>query len=515
MTGTRLVRVLTLAVFLGLAIHGGGPVLHDVAEGQTARGGTITIAMPVDIDTLDLHKTGSLDTGTMLGTMVFDRLVELTPNLELRPGLAEKWEVSDGGKTWKFHLRKGVKFHDGTDFNAAAVKANAERAVNGKTRAGFRVFGALDSITALDTHTIQFTFKSPKGYYPMLEGLSTYNAGIMSPAALKDDKTTVGTGPFKFVDYRAGESIVLEANKDHWGGKPKVDRIVFKIVPEAATRVLQLEKGEVDLAYTIPLIEVDRLKKNTALQTVRTPLTMRYFAVLNTAKPPFDDARVRRAANYAVDKDAMVKSIWHGLVRAMDSPMSSAEKFYVRAGEYKYDPARARQLLQEAKYDTSATWKFFTSSGRFDGEVAMAEAVQAYLAQVGIQTKVEQLDYGTFNRTVLKTPPESIPGLHIQTWGGADPEITTKFTLHSGRFPPGGNRAFFKDPRVDEFLDRGTAESDFDRRKAHYAEAQKLIWDAAPWIFVAEGTLVVSWSNQLKGVQVLPIAAMNLRGISK
>lgn len=516
MPRSGLTSILGLALCLALALYAWGPGLPTVAEGSDAAGGrTVTIAMPVDADTLDLHRTNSLDTGTMFGTLVFDRLIELTPDMEFRPGLAETWEMSDGGKVWTFHLRKGVKFHDGTDFDAAAVRANAERAIDGKVRAGFRVYGGIESITTPGSHTIRFVYKSPKGYYPMLEGLSTYNAAIMSPAGLKEGKTTVGTGPFKLVEHRPGDSLVLGAHRDHWGEKPKVDRLVFKFVPEAGTRVLQLEKGEVDVAYTIPLIEVERLKKNPALEIVHPPLTMRYFVVLNNSRPPFDDVRVRRAVNYAVDKHALVKSIWSGMVRVMDSPMASAEKFYVRVGEYRYDPARAKQLLQEAGYDTSATWKLFASAGRFDGEGGMAEAVQAYLSQVGVKTTVEKLDYATFNRTITKPQKDSEPGLHIQNWGGADPEITTRFTLHSGRFPPGGNRAFFHNPRVDELLEKGTAESNFEERKAFYAEAQKLIWNDAPWIFVAEATLVVGWNKNVKGVQVLPISAMNLRGISK
>lgn len=513
---SRLSSLLLLSLCLALSFAAWGPAPQDRAEGQTAAGGgTVTIAMPVDVDTLDLHRTGSLDTGTMFGTLVFDRLIVQTQGMEFQPGLAEKWEVADGGKTWTFRLKKGVKFHDGTDFDAAAVRANAERAISGKTRAGFRVFGELENMTVVDSHTIRFSFKIPKGYYPMLEGLSTYNAAIMSPAALKEGKITVGSGPFKLVEHKSGDSLLLEANKDYWGEKPRVDRLVFKIVPEAATRVLQLEKGEVDVAYTIPLIEVERLRKNPRLETVLQPLTMRYFVVLNNSKPPFDDIRVRQAVNHAVDKNAMVKSIWKGLVRPMDSPMASAEKFYVKAGEYRYDPARAKQLLQEAGYDTSATWKLLTAGGRFDGEEPMAEAVQSYLGQVGVKTRVVKLDYATFNRTITKSQSDSEPGLHIQNWGGADPEITTRFTLHSARFPPGGNRAFFKNPKVDELLEKGTAETNFERRKAHYAEAQKLIWHDAPWIFVAEATLVASWNKSLKGVEVLPISAMNLRGISR
>jgi ABC-type transport system substrate-binding protein len=505
-------RIVTAALTLSLLAWGWWT--QHAAEGQTG-GGTVTVAMPVDVDTLDLHKTPSLDTGTMYGTLVFDRLVEQTRTMEFQPGLAQKWEVADGGKTWTFHLRKGVKFHDGTDFDAAAVQANAERAVSSKSRAGARVYGEMESVTVVDRHTVRFAFKVAKGYYPLLEAFSTYNAAIMSPAALKEGKTTVGSGPFKLVEHKVGDSIILEANRDFWGEKAKVDRLIFRIVPEGATRVLQVERGEVDVAYTVPLIEVDRLKRNAKLETVNQPLTMRYFVVLNNSKPPFDDVRVRQAVNYAVDKTAMVKSIWSGMVRPMDSPMASAEKFYVKAGEYRYDPARAKQLLQEAKYDTSATWKLMTVGVRFDGEEPMAEAVQSYLGQVGVKTKVEKLDYATFNRTVTKTQKDSDPGLHIQNWGGADPEITTRFTLHSARFPPGGNRAFFKDPKVDELLEKGTAESDLEKRKAYYAEAQKLIWNDAPWIFVAEATLVVAWNKNLKGVQVMPISALNLRAVGR
>ncbi len=476
-------------------------------------GGTLTIASPIDVDTLDLHKTGTVLTGSMLGMPVFDRLVEWNEQLEIVPGLAESWQASRDGLAWTFKLRRGVQFHDGTPFNAEAVKANFDRVVRDRLRARTRVYGDVKAVEVVDEQTVRFVMEHPKGFYVMLENLASYNGPLLSPTALKQGKVTVGTGPFRFVEQRPGEHLVLDANPDYWDGRPRLDRIVWRTVPDPSSRVRMLETGEVDAATSIPFQDVAPLRQGKQLTVEAPRMVVFYIIALNTERGALKDPRVRRALNHAVDKDQLNKTVLFGLGRPMDSAVSSAQRpYYRRAGDYPYNPERAKQLLREAGYGTGLKLKLRVPARRYAGAEQIAEAVQGYLAAVGVQVELETLEWATFESVTARPPDRNDTDMYFYWWGGADPDLTLYFILHSNRWPPqGANRGFYKNPRVDELLDQGRMDSDLRRRIQTYGEVQDLVVKDAPWIFLDEVTVATGWRSAVKGIRILPTTTLDVR----
>ena len=502
-----------LAMGVLTVVLAGGDLAHG-AQPPGKIGGTLKIASPIDVDTPDLHKTGTVLTGSMLGMTAFDRLVEWNEKLEIVPALAEAWQASRDGLQWTFTLRRGVKFHDGTPFTAEAVKANFERTEKDKLRARTRVFGDVKAVEAVDAHTVRFVMERPKGLHVMLENLASYNGAILSPAALQQGKVTVGTGPFKYVEHRPGERLVLEANKDYWGGRPPLDGIVWHTVPDAATRVRMLETGEVDAATGIPFQDVARLQRRTDLAVQAPRMVVFYVLPMNTQRGPLKDARVRQALNHAVDKEQINKTVLFGLGRPLDSAVSSAQRpYYKPVGGYPYNPERAKQLLREAGYGGGLKLKFRVPAKRYAGAEQIAEAVQGYLAAVGVQTELEILEWATFESVTARPLDRNDTDLYFYWWGGADPDLTLYFILHSDRWPPrGANRGFYKKPRVDELLARGRAEADVARRVQTYGEVQELVVKDAPWIFLTEVTVGTGWRPYVKGIVALPTTTLDVRG---
>ena len=213
--------------------------LAALAEGQPRQGGVLTWAAHQEVDQTDVHRSFSLLTGMVLGRNVFDRLVEHNEKLEIVPRLAERWETSLDGKTWTFHLRKGVRFHDGTLFDAEAVRFNVDRALNPENRllAGRFAYGGVQAVEVVSEHVVRFVTKEPVG--ALLDNIADSGFGaIQSPKAVKEAPAAgvvpTGTGPFKFGSWTRGDQLVLEANADYWDGRPYLDRIVVKPVPEGA-----------------------------------------------------------------------------------------------------------------------------------------------------------------------------------------------------------------------------------------------------------------------------------------
>jgi len=293
---------LTLVAMLCHTALPNGPGAADAADR------VLTVAIDANPSSLDIQDAQTFLTGLVLGIHVYDRLFEQSPS-GMKPQLAERWETSADGRTWTFHLRRGVKFHDGTPFNAAAVKEGIARVVNPelKLRQASK-FAGITSVDVVNEHTIRLTTNRPLGALP---GNLSHQAGgsIQSPAAAKAGKFPVGTGPYRFVEYVPDERLVLAANKDYWGGAPSLDRLVFRIVPEARTRLAMLQSGEAQVIYNVAPTEFEGLRKDPNI-TVSVPPSAGWRVYgFNTQRKPYSDVRVRQALNHAVDKAAIVKNL--------------------------------------------------------------------------------------------------------------------------------------------------------------------------------------------------------------
>ncbi len=499
-------------------------LLATAPAGQPRRGGTLTWASHQDLDQTDVHKSFALLTGMVLGRNVFDRLVEHNDKLEIVPRLAERWETSPDGRTWTFHLRKGIQFHDGTPFNAEAVKFNIDRALNPDNRllAGRFAYGGVQSVEVAGEYTVRLITKEPVG--ALLDNMADSGFGaIQSPKSIKEAPAAgiipTGTGPFTFVSWTAGDQLVLEGNSNYWDGRPSLDRLIVKPVPEGATRASLLETGEALLISQVPLQDAPRLRANRSLAIDVPPATSWQYIALDTQKPALVDIRVRQALNYAVDKKQIVQTVLFGVGRVADSPIGSAYRMHVSAGAYDYDPRRAKQLLAEAGWRPGSdsvlakdgqrlSLTFLVPTTGYSGWPELAQAGQAYLKDVGVEVKLQAQEWATYLATARKPPAERGFDMALLSWGTADPDSGMRLTLHSAAWPPtGSNIALYRNPRVDELLAKGASMIGFERRAPFYREVQRLVWHDAPWIFLSERREAIGRRANLEGVVAIPSSA--------
>ncbi|MFQ6077158.1 MAG: ABC transporter substrate-binding protein, partial [Candidatus Bathyarchaeia archaeon] len=360
--------------------------------------------------------------------MVAETLTRVNPTGEeptVLPLLATSWEVSpDDPNTWIFHLREGVKFHDGTPFNAEAVKVNIERMLNPENKAGGRsAFTMITSVEVVDEYTVAITSDSP---FMDLPGNLAYSVMcINSPTQLEklgeENYYTypIGTGPFKFVEHKKGEEVRLEANEEYWGGRPFLDEFVMKPIPETPSRIMALEAGEVDVAYHVPPRDAQRFKENPDLgiEVLNPPSQRRIFVGMNNLWGPFKDVRVRQALNYAVDQQAIIDNILLGLTIPMDSPMPPSAACYSPIMQYEYNPDKAKELLAEAGYPDGFKATLRYGEGRYLLDSEVVQAVAAYLADVGVEVEVIPLEWGTYIGEIWKPPEENETQLFFIGWG--------------------------------------------------------------------------------------------------
>ncbi|HXX40139.1 MAG TPA: ABC transporter substrate-binding protein, partial [bacterium] len=323
------------------------------ASAQGAR--TMTIALINDVATLDPFNTYD-SVALSIERGVYDGLVGFTRDMKLRPELATSWEASADAKTFTFHLRPNVKFHDGTPLNAAAVKLNFDRVLDPANRLIRRsLFEPISTVDAVNDTTVRFNLKAPFGAW--LYTLAHPAGRIISPAAIGKGgdfvaRNMVGSGPFRFVSWTPGQQVVLERNPEFWQGGPQVDRLIIKPVPEDASRVAMLLSGDAQFVHPVPNVQADAVSRARNVTLQKQWSNVQQDAQMHCQHEPFRNPLVRQALNYAIDKQALVRVILGGLGRVMDSPVASVITGYsvVQAGGWPYDVAKAKTLLAQAGF---------------------------------------------------------------------------------------------------------------------------------------------------------------------
>ena len=474
---------------------------------------TITVALGADPVTFDLHNTNDQPT-SQISRQIYDTLIVQGEDLELEPGLAVSWEPVDE-TTWQLNLRDGVTWHNGDPFTAADVVWTLERFINLPAQSAF-LLDAVESVTAVDDHTIHLALEFP--FAPILNHLAHSSLGIMHQASVEgagDDYGTtvvVGTGPFVFDSWQTADRVVLQRNDDWWGGDVLPETVVFRPIPDGNVRGIEVETGGVDIGYTLPPSAARNVEgsSNAHIESVRT-LSTAYIG-FNAEKAPFDDARVRQAINHAIDVDLIVETIYTGQAERAVSPISS-DVFGANPDlePYTYDPERARELLAEAGYADGFSTTIWTNDN--PQRVEIAQIAQAELANVGIDVQVEVVEWGTYL-------DETAAGLHdmfILGWvtvtGDADYGLYALF--HSSQHGAPGNRTFYTNERVDELLDAARVAATPEERQEPYNEAQVLIQEDAPWIFLIVTTEEHGVSDAISGFNPHPAGHHRLYNVSK
>lgn len=431
---------------------------------------------------------------------VYDGLVRFADGtLEVEPSLAESWEISDDALTYTFQLRQGVTFHDGTPFNAEAVKFNFERMLDethpfhntGPFPLSF-FFSSVEEVTAIDDHTVEFRLSEP--FAPFLSNLAYPTGLIVSPAAVEQQgadfgRNPVGTGAFRFAEWQSNQRVVVTGNPDYWDGAPTLEAVVFRPITDANTRVAEMLSGGLDIMVEVPPDSIAQFREAPDFTVHEQAGPHVWYVMLNMKEGPFQDVAVRQAANLAVNKEALVNDVLQGAaeVSAGPVPPAFAWAYNEEVAPYPYDPDRARALLEEAGYDGEEVVFYVTEggSGMLD-PVAMGTAIQADLAAVGMNVRIETYEWNTYLGQVN-------PGLegkaHMaeMAWMTNDPDTLPFLTLRSAAFPEEGgfNSGYYSNPDVDEMLDQARMVTDQQERAALYQDVQAIVHDDAPWIFVA------------------------------
>lgn len=497
-------RVFVMMLVLAVALSSG---LALAAE-QPREGGNLAIALIADAGALDPLLASCVRASTVLSHII-ESLFVLTPEGDILPGLAVGYELSPDGLVWTLFLREGVSFHDGTAFNAEAVKINLDRFIE---RARFKfLLTKVVNVEVVDDHTINLHTEVP--FAPLRSHLTHSFVGMVSPASIavagEDPIDPVGTGPFEFIEWIRGERIVVRKNPNYWGEGPYLDEVVFRIIPEDGARVIALQTGEVDVIFDVPVLDVAILDADPNTKVVHTPGLGVTYLGFNVQRPPFTDVRVRQALNYAVNKEEIVTYILGGAARVADSPIAPPVFGYRRIGPFAHNPERARELLAEAGFPDGFTTSVVTRPG--GARIEIVEAIQAQLREVGVEMEIVVMEWATLLEFTRRPVEESEVEIYYIGWttvtGDADYGLFPLF--HTSQWVPvGPNRSFYSNPRVDHLLEEARTTFDLALRKEIYAEALEIIWYDAPFLFLYNRVLVHGQRGDIRGIVYHPDASI-------
>ncbi len=468
--------------------------------------GVITLAVPSSPNNLD-PRVGSDEVSQKIQQLVFSTLLALDERLQVGPGLASGW-TTPTPTTYVVTLRQGVSFHDGHELTSDDVVHTFRSFLApdfiSPRKGAYRM---LDEVRAIDRYVVEFVLKEPFGSFPI--NLVMPIVPKDATAALRD--MPIGTGPYRFVSFAADDRVVLAPFEQYYGGAPRNEGIVIKVVPDDTMRGLELRKGAIDLVVNdlAPDI-VHQLREDPRLQVVEAPGSDYAYAGMNLRDPVLRDVRVRRALSHAVDREAIVEHLRRGLAEpavGILPPMSWA--FTPDLATYPHDPARARALLDEAGYrdpdgDGPLPRLHLTlkvSSTEFNR--LQSSVLQQDFARVGVALDVRTHEFATLYADVLKG---NFQLFTLQWVGVSDPDMLRR-VFHTGQMPPNGfNRGFFSHPDFDALIDRATVSVDDAERTRLYAEAQRLISREVPYISLWYKTNVAVAQRDLTGLRLSPSA---------
>lgn len=486
------------------------------------RPGELVIVTGQEPDTLDAQKTVTAVTGAIM-RYLGDTLLTKDLKGNLSAGLAQSWAPSRDGLTWTFKLRTGVRFHDGTPLTAEAVKFTIERALAPETKSPIAgaLFGPVRAVEVPDATTVVVQLKQP--FAPFLDNLADPRALVISPRAVQAlgdrfGRQPVASGPWKFEEWRSADRIILARNSDYrWGpsfvhaGPPNIERLVFRIIPEAAAQVIAFERGEVDI-LAVPATDVKRLQQTGTYQffsVLRKGVGL--FMEFNTKREPFTDVRVRRALNHAIEKRSILQIALEGLGVVAPGTLPPSIWGYWDGMEdyaYKYDPAAAKRLLAEAGWTPGPggilqkggrPFQFTLFTAPIDAWIRSAQIVQAQLRAFGIQVEISTFEFGTLLAKLRA-------GEHQTNFMGytyTSPDIYYLW-FHSSNIGTGLAHSHFKDAKLDKLIEDSRTFTDANRRLQIYQQIQQYISDVALWVPLWTNLTYTAVQPRVQGAKMHP-----------
>ena len=481
------------------------------AAAQATRGGLLRVGLDVDADTLDPRLTKNTS-GFRLKELVFDGLVAINPDFTPAPDLAEKWTNPDE-KTWVFTLRQGVKFHDGSELTASDVKFTYESVLDQAFNSPFRAFYlSVDKVDATDKNTVTFTLKAPFAPFLSYMDLAVVPQAAVQKLGADFGTKPVGTGPFKVDRWATGDTIELSANDGFYGGRPNLDRVRVKVVPDNSGRVVGLESGDLDFVQSpVSPQDVARVQSAAKLKVDRTPAAGYTYINLNTADPILADKKVRQALSHLVNKQQIIETIYKGIGKPANGPIVPTMWAYpADVPSYDYNPDKAKALLEEAGWKAGADGIRVKDSQKLSLTVRthsedpdrkqLIQVLQSEFQKVGIDATTNTVEFPAFFQDVQdgKYQVGVIGWLNL-----SDPDRATfrQFTLDGT-----ANYGKYKNDQVDKLLKDARSTLDQAKAKSMYADAVKQIVDDAPYIFVQYQEYIAMYSPKVQGYVVNPVA---------
>ncbi len=487
---------------------------------------TLICGIQCDPVSLDPAKTTEDISGRILCNL-YDPLLRFKQgSTEIEPALAQTWKVTEDGKMWTFYLRKGVCFHDGMPFDAEAVKISFDRQINPESPYYSEdppnvfknsAFNMISEIRVIDSSTVQFILKHP--FAPMLRTLGTfYGSSIVSPTSLKKyaravGRHPVGAGPFKFESWEQGKEVVLERNEEYWGGAPKLKRVLYKVIPESSDMVDALLKGAIDVISEISPTYLERLYFNPEINILRGEGISVLLLGFNCRKPPYADARVRRAVAAALDKKRIVHSLLRGKGTPAHSPLPPnifGHDATIR--QISYDPQRAKALLREAGYPDGFKTKLFYFQPSPSRAGVFPLTIQSYLKKVGIDVEIVYFNsWDQYHEAITRGQG----ALFSYGWLGdnGDPDSFLHFLFHSQAMGDSGNLFNYRNARVDALLEEARQCMEESKRLRLYREVQKILVRESPCVFLSYTGQIYAVRQRVRRFIVSPFLTERLENV--
>lgn len=499
------------------------------AFAQAAPGRTLTYGQSTRVTTLDPAQ-GAFSTypgGYEVAYCLFDRLVDFDKNLKIVPELATSWDVAADAKSVRFKLRAGVKFHDGTPFDAAAVKFNVERLMDKARNPTNRpLWDSVSAVEVVDALSVVVRTKDP--FSQILNSFAHGSGSLVSPASVEKfgekgvAQNPVGAGPFMLEAFTPGQEVTLKAFDGYWGGKPATERLVFKFIAEPATRIAALRTGSVDIVDSVPVQLVAGLRREANIEVITGPSLRPLGLVINMANAPFNDPKVRQALNYAVPVKTIAERVFFGFAKATDSPLAFDTQGYRKNNPFEYSADKARELLASAGWVPGADGKLqkggqpfkirmLASEGLFPGDVSIVEICQRAFAQLGIDASITKVESGAyfgelrkeraalnFDLAMFGFNPSNASGLYHL-------ESLYKSNANDAGALDVWNIGRYRNPRVDDLLRQAHATVDPAGQNALLGQVQEMVWADAPYVWLHVNENVTAIRKGVKGVEVWPI----------
>ena len=449
---------------------------------------------------------------------MYEGLLSFDKDMKVIPVLAEALpELAKDARSLTFKLKKGIKFQDGADFNAEAVKLNVERVINPANKLKrASLYSAIEKVEIIDPYTVKILLNKP--FAPIVQAFAHPAGGMISPKAIKEAakdlaRKPVGTGPFQFVEWKDGQHVIVKKFDGYWdkAHAAKVDTITFKPVVEAGSRVAMLKTGELQFIWPLPSEQVDNAKADANVVIDKSPSIILRYVVMNVTQKPFDDKRVRQALNYAVDREALNKVIYKGMASAPQSALAANVWGFQKQQMYGFDVEKAKKLLAEAGYPNGLEITLWTPNDTERSKIA--EFLQQQWAAAGVKAKIQQMEFVALTNAMSVKPADSKLQAALSGWspstGEADWGIRPLLT--KGMFPTAGfNTGFYTNEVVEKAVVTGLESGDEKERLAAYAAAQKELVEDAPWVFLTVPDIVAGKRKNLTGVYVLPDGTLDV-----